>query len=98
MCEADKTFVTQICQIPGEDLGNLSLHVLLDYKHLLSNVTVKADYFRYLLNLYSNAASIESGEGLSPYNKAVYLERNGYSGIYSYFIRLLLNADTTMEP
>jgi hypothetical protein len=55
-------------------------------------VSVEADCFRYLLNLYPHAASIKDGENESPYDIAVRLDRGDY------FQRLLLNADPTIEP
>jgi hypothetical protein len=70
----------------------LPLHMLLKYKTFTSNVSVEADYFSYLLNLYPAAASIKDRKGRSLYNWAARKDMDVR------VIRLLLNADRAMEP
>jgi hypothetical protein len=98
MCEVDRTIITQICQLPGEDQGRLSLHLLLNYYDLISKASIEVDCFRYLLKLYPDTASIKDGKNESSYDIAAKSERNCYPGTYTYFIQLLLNADPTSEP
>lgn len=59
---------------------------------MTSGVTVEADCFRYLLNIYPAAAGIKDDKDTSVYDMAVKNELDVY------FIRLLLNADHTIEP
>jgi hypothetical protein len=55
-------------------------------------MSVEADYFRYLLNLYPATAGIEDSREESPYDIAV------RENIDAYFLRLLLNADPAINP
>jgi hypothetical protein len=50
------------------------------------------DCFRLLLNLYPASAGIKDGHSQSPYELAVIEKMDVY------FIRLLLNADRTIDP
>jgi hypothetical protein len=58
----------------------------------MMEVSDEGDCFRLLLRLYPAAAGIKDGRLASPYNLAV---RNNLS---VYFLRLLLNADPTIDP
>jgi hypothetical protein len=91
MCETDPAIVTQIFSNQGM-LPMLPLHLLLINKTITSNISVEADCFRYLLNLYPAAAGINDVGGDSPYDIAIREQMD------IYFIRLLLNADPTIEP
>jgi hypothetical protein len=91
MCEVDSTIVTEKCQGQGFN-QMLPLHFLVQYRTLTSGVTDKADCFRYLLNLYPAAAGIKDGTDRSPYDWALVKNAD------LYFIRLLLNADLTIDP
>jgi hypothetical protein len=93
MCEADLTIVTEKCQYPRLN-QKLPLHLILgkDMFTFTSCVTVEADCFRYLLRLYPAAAGIKDGWDKSPYDKALARDMDVY------FIRLLLNADPTIDP
>jgi hypothetical protein len=96
MCEVEKTIVKQIYHDNDdadhhEVSGNLPLHFLLKYSFFPSNISVEADCFRYLLNLYPDAAGIKDDQDGSPYDWAI------LNHINVYFIRLLLNADRTID-
>jgi ankyrin repeat protein len=92
MCEKNENIVTQPCQ--SSDIsyqGMLPLHFLLVHQNFDSTVSIIADCFRYLLHLYPAAATIKNRIDESPYNLAVMLK------IDDYYVRLLLNADLTID-
>jgi hypothetical protein len=97
LCEADKTLAIQAYE-RNEYLplnGYLPLHFLLNNTKIAftSDVSIAADCFRYLLlRLHPAAASTKNDGDDSPYTLAVQL------GLDDYFIRLLLNADLTIDP
>jgi hypothetical protein len=102
MCEADKTIVTQIylhtdeeeVEEEGDDNGFIPLHFLLDCftVYLTSNISIEANCFCYILNLYPGAAGIKDSRGVSPYQLAV------RKNMDVNFIRLLLNANHSIVP
>jgi hypothetical protein len=72
----------------------IPLHLLItgDAKlELESPVSEASDCFRYLLKLSPESASLRDLDGNTSYTLAVILHMN------SYFIRLLLKADTTID-
>jgi hypothetical protein len=91
MCERDEAIVTKTCPNPDHDTGMLPLRLLVKHNPFTSNISVEADCFRYLLNLYPAAASIKDGADDSPYDIAV--EKN----LDSSFIRSLLSTDPTIK-
>jgi ankyrin repeat protein len=87
MCEVDSTIIAEKCQDPENPRRfnkKLLLHFLVQGRTFTSGVTVEADCFRYLLNLFPAAAGIKDGRGLSPHNIAIANNMNVY------FIRLHL--------
>jgi hypothetical protein len=94
MCEKDNTIVKHVCHSQDIDLDRklpLHYHLIYGISPFFSNVSNRADCFRYLLGLYPAAAGIKDGRNRSPYDYAV-----GYLDVY--FVRLLLNADHAIEP
>jgi hypothetical protein len=70
----------------------MHLLVLRNMNALTSSISIEADIFCYLLNLYPDAIRIRGGDnGISPYYFAV------TSKMSVYFIRYLLNAERTIE-
>lgn len=73
----------------------IPLHLLIigDAKlELRSTISDAADCFRYLLKLYPESAGIRDVDGNTAYTLAVILHMK------SYFVRLLLRADVTIDP
>jgi hypothetical protein len=70
----------------------LPLHFFIQWKPPRTEVLNKGDCFRSLLQLYSASAGVKDGHLKTPYDFAV------SKGLSVYFIRLLLNADPTIDP
>jgi hypothetical protein len=95
LCDVDATVVRDRCTPPGITdgySGQLPLHILIvhQFQSLISEVSDKADCFRLLLRLYPAAAGIRDDHSRRPYDMAYNLS--------SYFIRLFLAADPTIDP
>jgi hypothetical protein len=74
--------------------GQLPLHLytLNCYIQELSEVSDRGDCFRLLIQLYLAAPGIKDNHSMSPYDIAVSKK------LLVYFIRLLLRADSTIDP
>jgi hypothetical protein len=101
MCEADKTIGTQIIlrnDVDDGSKGIFAMHCLLDNRgfRFSSTESVEADWFRYLLGLYPAGVSVKDDTYESPYDHAAAMTNDSELDIY--FVRLLLNADFTIEP
>lgn len=70
----------------------LPLHLLLMRNLLELPVSEEADVFR-LLHHYPESMSVKNGDGNTPYGIAML-----YEIVDSYFIRVLLHGDTTLDP
>ena len=68
----------------------ITKYLLQDYQFTL--LSPRADIFRLLLRLYPAAANVKNEEGQTPYEMGV------SRGIDIYFLRLLLRADTSINP
>jgi hypothetical protein len=95
LCNADVTVVRDKCPALYYDIdsenGRLPLHLLISQSRPLE-LSVEGDCFRLFLRLYPAAASFEDGVCFSLYKTAV-LQK-----VSTYFIRLLLAADPTIDP
>jgi hypothetical protein len=87
LCNLDATVVRDRCS------WQLPLHILIECQSLISEVSDKADCFRLLLRLYPAAAGNEDGR----YGRSRRPHDMAYN-LSSYFIRLLLAADPTIDP
>jgi ankyrin repeat protein len=95
LCKADGTVVRDKCTSPDsndEEFEQLPLHFLIACKFLTSEISDEADCFRLFLSHYPASAGIKDGHLISPYDLAV------SENLSVYFIRLLLNADPTIDP
>jgi ankyrin repeat protein len=96
LCIVDATVVRDKFTPPDDTYlgsGELPLHSLIRYRsEKMSEVSNEGDCFRLLLRLYPAAAGIKDDESESPYDVAV------YKNLSTYFIRLLLSADPTIDP
>jgi hypothetical protein len=92
LCNADAT-VVRVKRTTVSRSEQLPLHILIRYRSKnISEVSSEGDCFRLLLRLYPAAASVEDGLSLRPYDLAV------SKNLSTYFIRLLLSADPTINP
>jgi hypothetical protein len=96
LCNVDATVVRNK-RSPATRFGQLPLHCLIEHRSIrsfreMSEVSQEADCFRLFLVLYPAAAGIRDGHLRSPYDLAV------SNNLRSYFIRLLLSADPTIDP
>jgi hypothetical protein len=95
LCNVDETVVMDQCTHSDTSSllsGWLPLHILIEKQTPLSEISDAADCFRLFLRIYPASAGVMSDSVLSPYGLAVLHELNVY------FIRLLLNADPTIDP
>jgi hypothetical protein len=73
--------------------GQLPLHTLILYRsEKILEISEEGDCFRLLLRLYPAAAGIKDDLSRRPYDVAV------FKNLSTYFIRLLLSADLTIDP
>lgn len=95
LCKADETAVRDRCSpsdIDDDDFDCLPLHLLIQDRPLVSEVSDEADCFRLFLRLYPSSAGMKNGQSKSPYVLAV------NNNLKQYFIRLLLANDPTINP
>jgi hypothetical protein len=95
LCNTDALVVKGKCTSTNTALSTsqqLPLHMLIDYKPLMKEVSDEGDCFRLFLQLYPASAGVKDGHSRSPYDLAV------SKGLRVYFIRSLLNADPTIDP
>jgi hypothetical protein len=94
LCHSDETVVRDICtpSIDNKHFEQLPLHLLMEYAPPSSELSDEKDCFCLFLRLYPASAGIKDGHLISLYDLAVL--RN----LSVCFIRLLLNADPTIDP
>jgi hypothetical protein len=99
LCVADETVLRDKCtpsDINYLRFQQLPLHLLIthmsSYGIPRSEILEEAHYFRLFLRLYPASAGIKDGHLISPCDLAV------SENLSVYFIRLLLNADPTIDP
>jgi hypothetical protein len=95
LCDGDESVVRDKCTPSGinrRSFDSLPLHLLIDYRSLVSELSVEADCFRFFLRLYPSSVGIQNRRSKSPYDLAV--EKH----LKQYFIRLLLVNDPTIDP
>jgi hypothetical protein len=94
LCNVDTTVVRDTCtsDTTYQNSSRFPLHILLDAFSSMSEVSDEADCFRLFLSLYPAAASIEDDNAESPHDLAVAWSMS------TYFIRMLLAADPTIDP
>jgi hypothetical protein len=95
LCNADETVVRQKCTPLHFDtyvMGQLALHRFICSRFEIPEVSDEGDCLRLLLYLYPAAAGIKDHLNRSPYDMAV------SNNLSTYFIRLLLRADPTINP
>jgi hypothetical protein len=98
LCNVDATVIRDKNTPPNitsMDYGQLPLHGLLRRRKFIGVIEVsdEADCFRLFLRLYPAAAGIKnSSDSKRPYDLAVLIHAR------TYFIRLLLSADRTIDP
>jgi hypothetical protein len=102
MCEADSTILSDECREEDDDDvdddvenldGMLPLHLMLVNNDVSSSVSLESDIIRYFLRLYPAAVGIRDSRDRNAYDLVRHLHRELF-----YFIRILLNADRTIEP
>jgi hypothetical protein len=95
LCNTDKLVVRDKCT-PTATISTrslqLPLHILIRFKPPRTEVSDEGDCFRLFLQLYPASAGVKNGHLETPYDLAV------SEGLSVYFIRLLLNADPTIDP
>jgi hypothetical protein len=94
LCDIDWTVVRDKytpSDIVSPRSGMLPLHLLLDYRSPISDISHEGDCLRLLLSLYPVAAGIKDDHSRSPYDMAVANDSSVY------FIRILLAADPTID-
>jgi hypothetical protein len=95
LCVTDATVVKDKCT-PTDTTSSLSqqlpLHLLIEYNSPILEVSNEGDCFRLFLQLYPASAGVKDGRSRIPYDLAV------STGLSVYFIRLLLNADPSIDP
>jgi ankyrin repeat protein len=95
LCKADETVLRDKCtpsDINDPGFEQLPLHFLIAYTPPRSEMSEEAHHFRLFLRLYPASAGIKDGHLISPYDLSIGLN------LSVYFIRLLLNADPTIDP
>jgi hypothetical protein len=95
LCNTDATVVKDKCTPTDITLLHslqLPLHLLIASRPPMKEVSDEGDCFRLFLQLYPASAGVKDGRLRSPYDLAV------STGLSVYFIRLLLNADPTIDP
>jgi hypothetical protein len=95
LCDVDWTVVKDKCtpfEIILSHSGQLPLHLLIEYRSPISEVSDEGDCFRLLLRLYPAAAGVKDDHSRSPHDMAV------SNDLSAYFLRLLLAADPTIDP
>jgi hypothetical protein len=106
LCDLDATVVRDKCtfqplRIRGTlhigNSGRLPLHCLFERRDQILEISDRGDCFRLLLRLYPAAAGIEDVNSESPYDMAMSND-DGRLPFSTYFIRLLLAADPTIDP
>jgi hypothetical protein len=95
LCNTDESVVRVKCS--PSDIGNslsqqLPLHLLIEYRSPRSEISDEGDCLRLFLRLYPASAGIKDGHLKTPYDLAV------SKGLSTYFIRMLLAADPTIDP
>jgi hypothetical protein len=90
----DWTVVKDKCtsNIYSRHSGMLPLHLLIERYLPIAEVSEEGDCFRLFLRLYPASAGIKDDHSRSPYEMPVAHRRS------TYFIRLLLAADPTIDP
>jgi hypothetical protein len=95
LCIADETVVRDKCtpsNIDDPQFEQLPLHFLIAYKTLRLEISGEADCFRLFLSHYPASAGIKDGHKNSPYDLAI------LEDLSTYFVRILLAADPTIDP
>jgi ankyrin repeat protein len=95
LCNTDATVVKDKCTPTAVTLSTsqqLPLHLLIEYKPPMKEVSDEGDCFRLFLQLYPASAGVKDGHSRSPYDLVV------STGLSVYFSRLLLNSDPTIDP
>jgi hypothetical protein len=95
LCNTDESVVRDRCN-PSDIMSlhslQLPLHLLIEHKAPLLEVSDEGDCFRLFLRMYPASAGIEDSHSNTPYDLAV------SKPLRVYFVRLLLNADPTINP
>jgi hypothetical protein len=96
LCSLDATVVREKftpSDVNDINSGQLPLSILIYFNSLkMLEVSDEGDCFRLLLRLYPAAAGIKDDHSIRPYDLAV------ANNLSTYFIRMLLSADTTIDP
>jgi ankyrin repeat protein len=95
LCNIDESVVRDKCtptDITEYTNQQLALHLLIDYNTPILEVSNEGDCFRLFLRLYPASAGIKDGHLKTPYDLAI------DEGLSVYFLRLLLNADPSIDP
>jgi ankyrin repeat protein len=94
LCSTDESVLRDKCtrtDTTEEDSQQLPLHLLILHHSPILEVSNEGDCFRLLLRLYPASAGIKDDHLRTPYYWAV------SEGLIVYFIRLLLNADPSID-
>jgi hypothetical protein len=95
LCNTDESVVRDKftpTDITSISFQGLPLHLLIEYHSPILEVSDEGDCFRLFLQLYPASAGIKVGQRWTPYDLAV------DEGLSVSFIRLLLNADPSIDP
>jgi hypothetical protein len=95
LCNTDESVVRDKCTPTAVTLSysqQLPLHLLIAYKPPRKEVSDEGNCFRLFLKLYPASAGVKGGHLKTPYNLAI------SKGLSVYFIRLLLNANPSVDP
>jgi hypothetical protein len=97
LCNTDESVVRDKCKctptvVTSPLSQQLPLHLLIAYKPPRIEVSDEGDCFRLFLQLYPTSAGVKDSHLKTPYDLAV------SNGLSVYFIRLLLNANRSIDP
>jgi hypothetical protein len=95
LCNADESVLKDFCapsDITSLRSYQLPLHLLIEHKTPSLEVSDEGDCFRLFLRMYPASAGIIDSHFNTPYDLAV------SKNLSVYFVRLLLNADPTINP
>jgi hypothetical protein len=94
LCNTDESVVRDKCtptDTTEASSQQLPLHMIILHQSPILEVSNEANCFRLFLKLYPASAGIKDGHLRTPYDLAV------SEGLSVYFIRLLLNADPSID-
>jgi ankyrin repeat protein len=95
LCNIDESVVRDKCT-PTDTTEytnqQLALHLLITYRSPILEVSNEGDCFRLFLRLYPASAGFKDGHLRTSYDFAI------DEGLSVYFVRLLLNADPSIDP